>query len=141
MTKVFIDTGAFVAKEHPRDQHHRAAVAAWQTLADLPVRWVSTEHVLAESATLLALDTSYRFAAAWVGAIVQSPEFEWLPSVPGDRTAAAKLMAKFADQAVSFVDCLSFAAMRRTRIRHAFTFDRHFGYAGFTAFPERPVEL
>jgi predicted nucleic acid-binding protein len=141
MTRVFIDTGAFVAKENPRDQHHKVAVAAWATLADLPVRWVSTEHVLAESATLLARDTSYRFAAAWTSDIIQSPEFEWLPTAPGDRAAAAKLMGKFADQTVSFVDCLSFAVLQRLRIRHAYTFDRHFSYAGFVAFPERQIDL
>jgi predicted nucleic acid-binding protein len=30
-----------------------------------------------------------------------------------------------------FVDCLSFALMRRHRIKTAFAFDRHFEIAGF----------
>jgi predicted nucleic acid-binding protein len=35
------------------------------------------------------------------------------------------------DQSIGFVDCLSFALMRRHRIPAAFTFDRHFELAGF----------
>jgi predicted nucleic acid-binding protein len=40
-------------------------------------------------------------------------------------------MRKFADQGMSFTDCVSFAIMRRRRIRTVFTFDRHFQQAGF----------
>jgi uncharacterized protein len=40
-------------------------------------------------------------------------------------------MRKYADQGVSFTDCVSFAIMRRHKIRTAFTFDRHFKLAGF----------
>ena len=45
--------------------------------------------------------------------------------------AAIDLFAKFADQGVSFTDCVSFALMRKNRIRKAFTFDQHFLFAGF----------
>ena len=40
-------------------------------------------------------------------------------------------MPKYADQRVTFTDCVSFAIMRRRRIRTAFTFDRHFEARGF----------
>jgi predicted nucleic acid-binding protein len=45
------------------------------------------------------------------------------------------LFAKFADQRVSFTDCVSFILMRRHRLARAFTFDRHFGDAGFGVMP------
>jgi hypothetical protein len=48
-----------------------------------------------------------------------------------DEAAALDLLGKFADQSIGFVDCLSFALMRRDRIRTAFAFDRHFKSAGF----------
>lgn len=40
-------------------------------------------------------------------------------------------MRKYADKNISFTDCVSFAIMRRFRIRMVFTFDRHFRDAGF----------
>ena len=42
---------------------------------------------------------------------------------------------KFADQDVSFTDCVSFALMNQHDIERAFTFDRHFALAGFEVWP------
>jgi predicted nucleic acid-binding protein len=41
------------------------------------------------------------------------------------------LDTQFADQRIGLTDCVSFAIMRRHKIRTAFTFDRHFRLAGF----------
>ena len=46
------------------------------------------------------------------------------------------MFAKFADQQVSFTDCVSFVLMRRNRLERAFTFDRHFASAGFEITPK-----
>jgi len=40
-------------------------------------------------------------------------------------------MCKYADQRISFIDCVSFAILRRHRIRTTFTFDRRFKLARF----------
>lgn len=45
--------------------------------------------------------------------------------------AALKLFEKFADQAVSFTDCVSFALMREADIQTVFSSDSHFERAGF----------
>lgn len=45
--------------------------------------------------------------------------------------AALAVMRKFADQSISFTDCVSFALMRRERMKIAFSFDKHFSIAGF----------
>ena len=52
-----------------------------------------------------------------------------------DEQAALLLFEKFADQKVSFTDCISFAMMRTAGISSAFTFDRHFQSAGFSVEP------
>jgi predicted nucleic acid-binding protein len=54
MSKLFIDTGAFLARELTHDQHHFAAADGWNTLAESADRLFSTEHVLDETITLLA---------------------------------------------------------------------------------------
>jgi predicted nucleic acid-binding protein len=46
-------------------------------------------------------------------------------------------MRKYSDQAISFTDCVSFVLMRREGIKRAFSFDKHFRYAGFTLFGGR----
>ncbi len=46
-----------------------------------------------------------------------------------------RLFKRFDDGEFSFVDCLSFAVMRRERLVDAFTFDRHFEQIGFRLWP------
>jgi predicted nucleic acid-binding protein len=48
-----------------------------------------------------------------------------------DELAALVLFEKFADQGVSFTDAISFALMRKSRLRKVFSFDHHFALAGF----------
>lgn len=63
----------------------------------------------------------------------------WKPAIlrpeESDEIAAVGLLERYADQAASFTDCVSFAPMRRHRIPRAFTFDRRFAAAGFEAWP------
>jgi predicted nucleic acid-binding protein len=46
-----------------------------------------------------------------------------------------ELFRKFADQKVSFTDCVSFVLMRKQRLTRAFSFDRHYEQAGFEIWP------
>lgn len=48
-----------------------------------------------------------------------------------DEINALELFEKYADQKVSFTDCLSFVIMQRLKIKQVFSFDNHFKYAGF----------
>lgn len=60
---------------------------------------------------------------------------EWLPAECEDLLNAFGLMKKFADQAVSFTDSLSFVLMKRAGLRDVFGFDGHFPAAGFRLWP------
>jgi len=60
---------------------------------------------------------------------------EILRPTEDDEMKALAYFEKFADQGVGFTDCISFALMRRHRIKRVFTFDRHFALAGFEAVP------
>lgn len=130
MNKLFVDTGAFLAKEIQRDQHHGEAKEGWQRLAEVSQLLYTSEHCVDETATLLARRTNYAFASAW-GADLLASGITILQTEPDDWKDAFRVMRKFADQGVSFTDCLSFGLMKRHRIRSVFGFDHHFTAAGF----------
>lgn len=88
-----------------------------------------------ETLTLLGRRTTYAFAAARADALYGSRVLTILRPDAADESAAVDLFRKFADQKVSFTDCVSFALMRRHRVKRAFTFDRHFAGAGFEVWP------
>lgn len=125
-----MDTGAFLAKEIANDQHHEAAVEKWRGLAGARTAIFSSEHVFDETITLLARRTSYAWAADW-GRDALASGICWLRSDLDDWKAALHLMHKYADQGVSFTDCVSFVLMRREGLREVFGFDGHFAAAGF----------
>jgi len=133
---IYIDTGAFLARHVRRDQYHGKARAAWKTLSRLPWRCYTSNFVLDETFTLLARRTSYPFAVQRARSIMTSSTLEILRPSPEDELAALDLFEKFADQEVSFTDCISFVLMRRRQIKRVFSFDRHFRHAGFTLWPE-----
>ncbi len=133
--RLLIDTGAFYAQRDPGDQHHPAAKAGFAILGAITSEVYSSEHVFDETITLLARRESYAYAAAAGEELLSSRVVRWLDAAPADWQLALRLMRKYADQAVSFTDCLSFALMKRENIRHVFGFDRHFEAAGFRLWP------
>lgn len=134
MRRLFVDTGALVAREIVADQHHAAAWRAWREAEAQQWVLVSSEHVFDESATLLARRTSYAFAAQW-GEDALGSGIEWLRAEPDELGKALRLMRKFSDQGVSFTDCLSAVLMKRAGLRWVFGFDHHFESMGFRVWP------
>jgi len=125
---IFVDTGAFLALYFKRDQYHQEAARIWSGV-EQPC--VTSNLVIAETATLLGRVIGMVEAAARVADIYASPGIEVAASTRDTELSALDWMRKYADQYVSFTDCVSFALMRRHEIRTAFTFDRHFRLAGF----------
>ena len=128
---LFVDTGAFLARVFTRDGRHAQAVEGWSILRNTDRLLVSSEHVLDESATLIARRCGYQYAAEWLKIHLGSEELRWLQCSPKDWKAASSLLHKYADQEVSFTDCTSFVLMRREQCREVFGFDDHFVRAGF----------
>ncbi|NNJ27257.1 type II toxin-antitoxin system VapC family toxin [Alienimonas chondri] len=131
----FVDAGPFIARHFAPDQHHDAAVAYWNRLAARRRLLVTSNFVLDEAATLLARKAGYEFAAERARRWFHSPSLTILRPDAHDEDAALEWFTRFADQGVSFTDCISFALMTRVGIRSAFTFDRHFRFAGFEPEP------
>ena len=131
-----MDTGAFIARYLERDQHHAVATTQWEFLTLDGRACYTTNFVLDEAITFLARRSNYQFAADRADAIYHSQELKILRPDRDDELSALELFGKYADQSVSFTDCVSFALMDKLGIQSAFTFDNHFRIAGFQVEPE-----
>jgi len=132
---IFLDTGPLLARHVAGDQYHRQAVAGWERLVQSELRLLSSNLVLNEAVTLMAYRAGYPFAVGRARNLIQSPRLVLLRPGEEEELEALVLMEKYADQKVSFTDCISFVLMRKRRVRRVFTFDRHFELAGFEIWP------
>jgi len=132
---IFVDTGAFLARYLARDQHHERAVKAWRRLRSETPQPATSNFVLDETFTLLGRWAGYAFAAERARMLLRSDLLRILRPGEQEELDAIDLFEKYADQQVSFTDCISFVLMRKHGVDQAFTFDRHFSTAGFRPWP------
>lgn len=126
---IFIDTGPFIARYLKSDQYHRLAVEGWRKLKGQ--HCLTTSHVVDEVITLLFRRTDIDFALSRGHQIFASEQLNVLQCQREDELAALSEARRLRDQKISYTDCLSFAAMKRLGISTAFSFDKHFEFAGF----------
>jgi uncharacterized protein len=131
---LFIDTGAFLARYLEKDQYHQKAQRLWKKVSQQGHDCVTSNFVLDECFTLLARRASYAFAAERAHAIYLSDALKIIRPQEEDERQALNLFEKFADQKVSFTDCISFALMKKKNIKKTFSFDQDFQHAGFELF-------
>jgi predicted nucleic acid-binding protein len=134
---IFIDAGPLVARFVRHDNQHERAARCWAEVKKQNLACFTSNFVLDEAFTLLGRRASYSFAAERARSLFASRGLTILRPDSRDETEAVEIFAKFADQKVSFTDCVSFVLMRRSRLQRAFTFDRHFADAGFEVWPSR----
>jgi predicted nucleic acid-binding protein len=132
---IFIDTGAFVARYFSHDQYHQRAVEIWSRIAANGENCITSNFILDETFTLLARRAGYEFAFQRARNIYASHALKIIRPEEKEELSALNFFNKYADQAVSFTDCISFAIMKREKINRAFSFDRHFQFAGFNLIP------
>jgi predicted nucleic acid-binding protein len=130
-TDLFVDTSGFYAMLVRGDDKHECAQRILRDTRRRKRGFVTTDHVLDETATLLKA----RGFAHLLGALFERLDassacrIEWTDAERFQEVRAFFL--KHTDQAWSFTDCLSFLVMKQLRLRDAFTKDAHFGQAGF----------
>ena len=101
---------------------------------------VTTNLVVAETYTLLRRTHDHAAAFRFLDGLSASPRVEKVLVDAAIDRAAYDVLRRFDDQEFSFVDGVSFAVMRRRRVRLAFAFDVHFATAGFVRVPLDQVE-
>ncbi len=87
--------------------------------------------MLDETLTLLGRRATYEFAVQRAKNIYASHVLTILRPDREDEIHALQYFGKYADQKVSFTDCISMALMKRQKTNRIFSYNRHFDLAGF----------
>lgn len=129
--EAFIDTSGFFSLLVQGDGMHREATEFMTQAARERKRFVTTDYVVDESATLLRARGYGRLLVPLFETMDASSaiRLEWTTPQRFHETKAFCL--QHADKAWSFTDCLSFVVMRDLGLREALTSDIHFEQAGF----------
>jgi predicted nucleic acid-binding protein len=132
---VFVDTGAFLAKFLSHDQFHQDACASWKVLERKRDKIITSNFILDETFTLLARKSYHEFALEKARLIYASNVIHILRPTQETEINALLFFKKYADQKISYTDCISFQLMKEHHIKKVFTFDQHFYLAGFEMIP------
>ena len=131
--ETFIDTSGFYALLVRRDDRHEQAVHCLHMAREARDKFVTSDYVLDETATLLRArglgPLSGRLFETLLGSA--ACRIEWMTADWFGRTRL--FFTRHNDQSWSFTDCTSFVMMRQLKLRDALTKDEHFRAAGFNA--------
>lgn len=128
---VFVDSGAWIALALSRDPLHSRAREQWDVLTHSGATLHTSIPVVIETFTFLERNASRDVALTWKDAIYKPGTAEILPCEARDLEQSWGYFRRADLHKLSAVDATSFAIMKRTRIRLAYTFDHHFAVVGF----------
>jgi predicted nucleic acid-binding protein len=128
---VFVDSGAWIALALSRDPLYQTAVEQWGLLQKSHVMLHTSVPVIIETFTFLDRNANRDVALIWKESIYRPGMVRILPCELRDLEMSWDYFRRADLHKLSAVDATSFAIMKRTRIRWAYTFDHHFAAAGF----------
>lgn len=132
MTRVFVDTSAFIAVLNADDQYHAPARKAWIRALNEGYELVTTSYAIVETISLLQARFGIEAVHAFNSSILPLLAVEWV-AAELHNTATVLLLA-LGRKAISLTDCVSSAFMRLEHISLVFAFDPHFKEQGFIDF-------
>jgi uncharacterized protein len=128
---VFVDSGAWIALALSRDPLHGRAREHWEILQDAGAKLHTSVPVVIETFTFLDRNARRDVALSWKEWVYNSGQLKILACELRDLNAAWDYFRRADLHKLSAVDATSFAIMKRSRIRLAYTFDHHFAAVGF----------
>ncbi len=128
---VFVDSGAWIALALSRDPLHAQAREQWDQLHAASAKLHTSVPVVIETFTFLDRNANRDVALAWKESVSSPGTTKILPCELRDLEHAWEYFRRTDLHKLSAVDATSFAIMKRSRIRVAYTFDHHFAVAGF----------
>jgi uncharacterized protein len=127
----FVDSGAWIALALSRDPLHPQAREQWNVLQGAGARLHTSVPVVIETFTFLDRNANRDVALTWKDLIYKPRTVKILSCELRDLEHSWEYFRRQDLHKLSAVDATSFAIMKRSQIRVAFTFDHHFSVAGF----------
>jgi predicted nucleic acid-binding protein len=141
LTFVFVDTGAWIALGSERDGHHRAARSHLASLLEHRTPLLTTNYVVAETATRLRYGEGLQSAMQFRKTLDRTAARGQLRLIWIDPRLEAEgweILRRYADVRLSLTDATSAAAARHRRVDEVFGFDQDFVALGFRVGPATP---
>jgi predicted nucleic acid-binding protein len=133
LSRVFVDTSAFLALLIANDVRHRHAARTFRALQAREAALLTTSYVLVETYALLDRRVGREATRGFRQGFDPLLDVTW---VEREQHEAGLDLQLEAPRSVSLVDAVSFVVARRLGIVEAFAYDRNFTDAGFRR-PER----
>ncbi|MDQ7822551.1 MAG: PIN domain-containing protein [Candidatus Eremiobacteraeota bacterium] len=127
--RLFVDTSAFYALASQNDAFHQKAKTHLKKLIT-GHEFITTSYIVAETLALLQNRGGKSAALHFLDSLNRGKWVEILWISEKLHLEGCRLFLKNTAE-VSFVDCVSFAAMHHHSIKYFFGFDEHFEKAGF----------
>lgn len=134
-SRVFVDTGGWIALAATGDPYHERARREWERLNSTGARFVTSVPVVLETFTFLDRKGSRTLAIRWKESLATVRRMQVLDCTAHDLARAWSWIERADFIRLSLVDATSFALMTEGRIKTAFAFDSHFAAAGFRLVP------
>jgi len=131
MSKVFIDTAAWLALINKDDRFHQKAKDVRDRLVAEKHSFLTTSQVIIEVANSLSRPRFREAAAKLIESINQSPDIRIIYITKRLYDKAWDMYKSRSDKEWSLTDCMSFIVMEEEGVEEAFTTDQHFEQAGF----------
>ena len=130
---VLLDTGAILSLLDNRDSKHSEAKSLLQKIKNQKLNLLITNTTIFEAYTRILYDIHWRKAIEFLDDVSSSNiVIERVNET--DEQEAEKILRKYKNSKISFVDALNFAVMLRLKFLYAFTFDSDFLTVGFIPF-------
>lgn len=135
---VLVDSSAWIALMNKSERHHDTAVAFHKSLNPMVLR-ITSWGIVSETYTWIRYHIGNREASRWL-ALKETLEQQGFLQVvfpePQMEVGIRKVIDRFHDQALSYVDAFSIAFIQsRSDIDAVFAFDHHMALAGLPVLP------
>ena len=131
MSKVFVDTVAWIALLDESDSLHKKAGEVLEQLSYNNSQLVTTEFILLELGDGFSAAGNREKALKFIEQLRGLEILRILPATQELLSQGWELYTKRLDKNWQVTDCISFTVMKAEGISTAFTADRHFVQAGF----------